>query len=66
MSKREREIRRLMERDGDHCSICRARFTHNCRTFGGDTIAGDTVLVGECCVERLDSICTTGLYLTQQ
>jgi hypothetical protein len=33
----EARIGKLIETDGDNCSICRAPFQHNHRTYGGAT-----------------------------
>jgi hypothetical protein len=56
-------IREYMERDGDHCSLCRAPFPHMGRTFGGLTAAGVVALVGECCRLKLRVHVTGGIYI---
>ena len=59
----EREIRKIMREDGDHCSLCRSRLEHNSRTFGGTVKGGTSVLTGECCEERIEIVVLEGLYL---
>ena len=59
----EREIRKIMREDGDHCSLCRSRLEHNSRTFGGIVKVGTSVLTGECCRERVEIVILGGLYL---
>lgn len=58
----ERDIRKHIEKDGDHCSVCRAPFTHNSRTYGGVNAMGATALVGECCKSELQCIVATTIY----
>ena len=57
----QREIGHIIRRDGDNCSLCRAEFPHNSKTFGGVTRDGRTVLVGECCAEQVKWIVTVGM-----
>jgi len=59
----ERELREIMRRDGDNCSICRAPFVHNTRTYGGITKAGVAVLVSECCHAKVAETVLGGLFL---
>lgn len=59
----EREIRKIMREDGDHCSLCRSRLEHNSRTFGGTVKGGTRVLTGECCGGRIETVVLEGLYL---
>ncbi|MDR7155249.1 hypothetical protein J2W40_002071 [Sphingobium xenophagum] len=58
----EREIREIMREDGEHCSICRALFEHNSRTYGGTTKVGKSVLAGECCKIKVANVVLCGLY----
>src|SRR5262249_17073409 len=58
----ERQLRKLIKTKGDNCSLCGADFQHNCRTFGGLDQDGNIALVGECCVERLHTVYTAGLF----
>jgi len=61
----EREIRAMMERDGDHCSVCRAPLPHNSRTFGGVLRGGEPALAGECCRAGLTVTILQGIYLAR-
>jgi hypothetical protein len=61
----DRALRKLIRRDGDNCSLCRAEFKHNSRTFGGFDRHGRVVLVGDCCAERLAVIHTAGLFTSR-
>jgi hypothetical protein len=58
----ERQFRKLLETKGNKCSLCGTGFEHNVRTFGGYDQSGRVVIVGECCVERLQQAHTVGLY----
>jgi hypothetical protein len=58
-----RAIEKIMQDDGDRCSICRRSFAHNCRTFGGVTLGGEAALVGECCKGRLKLTLGMGIYV---
>ncbi len=59
----ERELREIMRQDGDNCSICRAPFMHNTRTYGGVTKVGEAVLVSECCRAKVVETILGGLFL---
>lgn len=59
----ERELREIMRRDGDNCSVCRKPFPHNTTTTGGTTKAGNTVLVGECCQAQVADVVIQGMFL---
>jgi len=59
----ERELRKLLKRDGDYCSICRKPFLHNSNTYCGQTEDGKVASVGECCKAKLAWIDGCGLYL---
>jgi hypothetical protein len=61
----ERQIRKLIETDGDNCSICRSPFRHNHRTYGGITAAGAAAVVADCCVKRLASVHTVGIFINR-
>ena len=58
----DREIRKVIEQDGDHCSLCRAPLVHNCKTFYGVAFNGAVVCVGECCVGQLQTILASGVF----
>ena len=60
-----RAIESLVRTDGDFCSLCAAPFAHNSRSFGGETLTGEPALVGECCVGKLQTIVTSGVYLAR-
>src|SRR5216684_2156650 len=59
----EREIQDLMKADGDACSLCKAPFPHNSRTFGGVTGGGVPALVGDCCQSKLREVVLSGVYV---
>lgn len=58
-------IVQLMTTDGDHCSLCRGRFQHNHRSYGGVTSYGAVALVSECCASKLEVVITSGLYTSR-
>jgi hypothetical protein len=60
-----KRIEQLMTTDGDHCSLCRARFQHNSRSYGGITGDGVIALVSDCCASKLDIKITSGLYTSR-
>jgi hypothetical protein len=57
-----RRIQRVIERDGDHCSICRAPLQHNCKTYYGVTYGGEVACVAECCRSKLQTIKASGVF----
>jgi hypothetical protein len=59
-------IEKTIRTDGDRCSLCRAAFQHNTRSFGGLTSDGAAALVGKCCLPQLEIIFIEGLYLTRK
>jgi len=59
-----KEFDKLMKAGPDNCMLCETPFTHNCRTFGGLSPEGKTVLVGDCCVNKIEGQ-AAGLYLTK-
>ncbi|WHU03665.1 hypothetical protein [Sphingomonas sp. NIBR02145] len=59
----EREIRQIMQKDGERCSMCKAPLEHNSRTFGGTTKTGASVLTGECCKAKIATVILSGLYM---
>ena len=61
----ERQLREIMQKDGDNCSICRADFAHNRKTFGGLTAGGIAALVGECCASKLRDTLIAGVFTTR-
>ena len=60
-----KRIEHLIHTDGDHCSLCRALFQHNCKIFGGVTNDGVIALVCDCCVAKLGITTTFGLYTSR-
>jgi hypothetical protein len=58
----DRGIRKVIQRDGDFCSLCRAAFQHNGKTYYGTAYSGTVVCVGECCVGKLRTVEAAGLY----
>lgn len=59
----ERELRAIMRRDGDNCSVCRLPFQHNTTTTGGTTKTGKSVLAGECCKAQVANVVLQGMFL---
>ena len=58
-----RAILKLMEADGDHCSICGRQFAHHGSTYGGLALDGSPALVGDCCLAKLTGVYAKGVYL---
>jgi hypothetical protein len=52
----------LIERDGDRCTLCYREFPHKAATFYGIADAAPAV-VGECCVNKLQTLWGGGIYL---
>jgi hypothetical protein len=61
----ERQLNKLIKRDGDNCTICRAELQHNTRTFSGRDRWGRIVLTGECCARLITEPFAVGLYLSR-
>ena len=61
----EREIRKVIRRSGDNCTICGAAFQHNTRTVGGLTDDGTVALAGECCADKVAQVVTSGLFVNR-
>lgn len=61
----EKEFRKVLRTAGDCCGLCGAALEHNSRTFGGYTVDAQTVLTGECCARRLESILVSGVYVNR-
>src|SRR5262245_60798093 len=61
----ERALKKIMEDDGDRCSVCKKPFDHNVKTFGGVLVGGAPALVAECCVARLQEVILQGLYVNR-
>jgi hypothetical protein len=59
----DREIKKVIQSDGDNCNICRRPFQHNEKTFYGRSTAGTAVVLGECCLPRLEYGVGQGLYV---
>jgi len=60
-----RKIRRMIELDGDNCSLCRAPFSHNDLSFCGITHNGRAAVAGECCASRIRWMMGAGLYINK-
>jgi hypothetical protein len=61
----ERQVRALMESNGDQCSICKKDLPHNTRIFGGVIAGGSVVQSGECCACKLKETVFTGIYVSR-
>lgn len=61
----ERDIQKIFSEDADHCSICRAPFPHNGKTFMGRIAGRKGAVVGECCAGQLNLVIGEGVYLTK-
>jgi hypothetical protein len=61
----EKEFRKVLRTAGDSCGLCGAALEHNSKTFGGYTAQSQTVLTGECCARRLESILVSGVYVNK-
>jgi hypothetical protein len=48
----ERELRKILERGADHCTLCSRPFAHSDLTYGGGTADNRAVVTGECCHPR--------------
>jgi hypothetical protein len=59
----EREIRKILEKDADHCTLCRRPFAHGDRSCGGATADGKAAVTGECCADQLTHMIAGGVYL---
>lgn len=59
----EREFAALIERDGDHCSLCHQPLKHNSKIYGGITKAGETALTSDCCASKLKETVVSGVYM---
>jgi len=58
-----RAILKLVEQDGDHCSICGRQFANHGGTHGGLALDGSPALVGDCCLAKLAGVYVIGVYL---
>ena len=58
----ERAIRKIVEDDGDRCSICTKPFGHNMK-FGGVTGGGVPALAGECCRTKVKEVVLQGVFV---
>lgn len=61
----DKEFAKIMNTASDNCTICGKAFEHNCKTYGGFAAKAVTVLTGECCVQKIEAIMTSGIYLTK-
>ena len=57
------DLRKIIEADGDSCSVCGLAFPHKGKTYGGATVDGEAAIVGECCVGKMKEIVGAGIYL---
>jgi len=48
-----RAILKLVEQDGDHCSICGRQFANHSGAYCGLALDGSPALVGDCCLAKL-------------
>lgn len=60
--KLERDIQRLLAKDGDHCTLCRRPFAHGDKTYYGRGPKKKTVILGDCCTDALRTGVAMGLY----
>ena len=58
----DRDLRQLMKKDGDRCTVCHADLPHNGRTYYGRA-AGAAAIAGECCRSKLTVEVGSGLYV---
>jgi hypothetical protein len=61
----EKEVPKILRKNGDNCGVCRAPLTHNAQTFGGLLPNGEVVLTSSCCVRKLEMIMGSGVYIKQ-
>ena len=59
------ELRTLLARDGDHCSLCRRPFEHNVRTQCGIAAGGGAAIAGPCCRSRIREVVAEGLFVAK-
>lgn len=58
-----RQLTRLVRKKGsDHCHGCRRPYRHRDQSYIGYDAAGRLLVVGECCTDRLKSICGMSVY----
>jgi hypothetical protein len=60
----DREFSKLMKAAPDDCMVCGTQLEHNCKTFGGLTAQGVTVLAGECCARKIEQM-VQGVYVNR-
>lgn len=58
----DRELQRLVKKDGDRCTACHGDFPHNSKTYYGRA-GGRAAIVGDCCRLKLSVEVGTGLYV---
>ncbi|MGK9055251.1 hypothetical protein [Neorhizobium petrolearium] len=61
----DKEFRKLMDRDGEACTLCRKQFEHNNKTYAGLTAGGRTVLTSDCCREKVEHVMASGIFVTR-
>ena len=63
IKKIHRKLAKIMQDDGDHCTMCRTEFPARSITFGGVTKSGSVEYVGDCCRRKLKEIYCGGLVV---
>jgi hypothetical protein len=59
----EDQVRKIIEADGDRCSVCGEEFPHKSQTYAGELKGGRAAVVGSCCLGKMKAIIGTGIYL---
>jgi hypothetical protein len=59
----QKAILKLIDKDGDHCTVCGRTFSHYDRTWGGVTCDNRIADVGECCLNKMQWLYCAGVYL---
>jgi hypothetical protein len=63
MSITDDELSKLIQDDGDNCTLCRRPFVHDDWTCSGFTAEGRLAVVGECCHKQIHELVAFGHYL---
>jgi hypothetical protein len=59
----ERDLRKIMKADDEHCTLCRRPFAHGDLTYGGATATGAAAVTGDCCAAQMAHKVTGGVFL---
>jgi hypothetical protein len=60
-------IQDLMRADGDHCTLCRAAFTHGGKSYGGYVREPfGPAIVSDCCRAKLDWVAWSALFCSAE